>query len=179
VLRLRDARAARRDAAIFGLGNPILSDDAVGMVVARALHGEVADDQTDLVEASIAGLEVLDIISGYDKVIVIDAIRTRDGEVGDLYQLSADDLISTPRLASPHDVDFGLALRIGREFQHAMPDEVVIYAIEVEDPYTFAEELTPRVAARVPEIVRTIRENEFTRDRGKVDCDTEATIDPK
>jgi hydrogenase maturation protease len=150
---------------IFGLGNPILSDDAVGMVVAREVHAHVADADTDLVEASVAGLEILDIVAGYDKVIVVDAIQTRAGRVGDLYELTPDDVISTPRLASPHDVDFGLALKMGKHFEQAMPKEVVIYAIEVADPFTFAEHLTPQVAARVPEIVRTIVDKEFRRGR--------------
>lgn len=146
---------------IFGLGNPILRDDAVGMVVARKLHEKVADPNTELVEASVAGLEILDIIGGFDKVIVIDAIRTREGKPGNLYRLSPDDIVSTPRLASPHDVDFGMALQLGKHFEHAVPKETVIYAIEVEDPFTFSEELTPRVAARVPDIVTTIYEAEF------------------
>ncbi len=148
---------------IFGLGNPIMRDDAVGLIVAREVHRRVGSDGIDLVEASVAGLGVLDIIAGYDKVVVIDAIQTRAGRVGDVYLLQPDDVISTPRLASPHDVDFGLALQLGRHLEQEMPEEVKIYAIEVADPRTFSEELTPEVAARVPAIVQRIIESEFTR----------------
>ncbi|MDA8217829.1 MAG: hydrogenase maturation protease [Dehalococcoidales bacterium] len=148
---------------IFGLGNPILSDDAVGLVVARAVHALVAHLGVEFVEASVAGLGVLDLIAGHDRVIVVDAIQTSGGSVGDLYELSPGDILSTPRLASPHDVDLGLALELGRHFELAMPEEVVIYAVEVADPYTFGEELTPRLAERVPEIVQTIVDREFGR----------------
>ncbi len=148
---------------IFGLGNPILCDDAVGLVVAREVHRRVGGADVDLVEASVAGLEILDIVAGYDKVVVVDAIQTRGGRVGDVYLLHPDDVASTPRLASPHDVDFGLALQLGRHFEREMPDDVRIYAVEVADPRTFGEELTPEVAARVPEIVQLIIDNEFAR----------------
>lgn len=157
--RLKDNPVLRT--LIFGLGNPILSDDAIGLVLAREVHARVGADRADLVEASVAGLEVLDIMSGYDHVVVIDAIQTKGGKPGDLYKLAPDDLVSTPRLASPHDVDFGLALKIGKQFDRAVPARVSIYAVEVEDPYTFGEALTPGVAARVPALVEAIVETEF------------------
>ncbi|MHB1004323.1 MAG: hydrogenase maturation protease [Chloroflexota bacterium] len=150
---------------IFGLGNPILRDDAVGLVVARGVYTRVGGPGTevDLVEASIAGLEILDIMAGYDKAVVVDAIQTAQGSPGALYRLSPDDLHTTPRLSSPHDVDFALALELGRQFGQHLPETVVVYAIEVLDPCTFGEELTPEVAARVPEIVQAIVAAEFGR----------------
>jgi len=146
---------------ILGLGNPILRDDAVGMVVARAVHATVASPDVALVEAAVAGLEALDIIAGYDRVIVIDAIQTAAGAPGDLHRLSPDDLSTSTHLTTPHDVDFSLALELGRHWGRPLPAEITIYAVEVADPYTFAEELSPEVAARVPEIVRTIVAREF------------------
>lgn len=148
---------------ILGLGNPILTDDAVGMVVARAVHARVGGPDTDLVEASVAGMDVLDIVSGYDKVVVIDAVKTRGGRAGDLHVLGPEDLAATPRLASPHDVDFGLALQLGQYLEKDMPREVRIYAVEVADACTFGEGLTPAVAASVPTIVQTIVDREFAR----------------
>lgn len=146
---------------IFGLGNPIVSDDGVGLVVARSLHARLPYGEADLVEASVAGLSVLDVISGYDRVIVVDAIQTRGGVVGSVHRLTPTDLTSTPRLSSPHDVDFAQAIELGKRFEQAMPAEVVIYAIEVADPWTFGEDLTPELAGKVPSIVDAIAEAEF------------------
>jgi hypothetical protein len=42
-----------------------------------------------------------------------------------------------------------------------MPAEITIYAIEVSDPWTYGEALTPAVAARVPAIVDAITAAEF------------------
>lgn len=150
---------------IFGLGNPIVSDDAVGLVVARAVHARVGAERADLVEAAVAGLGVLDLIAGYDKVVVIDAIQTKNGRPGDVYRLLPSDLRSTPRLSSPHDVDFAQALELGKHFEQDMPAAVTIYAIEVADPWTFSEALTPEVEAHVPAIVDAIVEAEFSDGR--------------
>lgn len=148
-------------ALIFGLGNPILSDDAVGLLVARMVHARVGSPDVDLVEASVAGLDIVDLIEGYDKVIIVDAIQTRGGRIGELYCLGSGDIVSTPRLASPHDLDLGETLALGAHLGQAMPAEVVVYAVEVADPFTFGEELSPVLQRHLPEIVSEIVIREF------------------
>lgn len=146
---------------IFGLGNPILSDDAVGLIVARMVHARVDNQGVELVEAATAGMDIIDLIEGYDRVILIDAIQTAEGSVGELYRLGPGDILSTPRLASPHDLDLGEVLALGSKLGQAMPAEVVIYAVEVADPYTFGEELTPELRGRLPQLVDEIVDREF------------------
>ncbi len=151
---------------ILGLGNPILRDEAAGMVVAREVHKIVAGPDIDVLEASVAGMELMDIMSGYGRVIIVDAIKTVGGHVGDLYEIAPADIETTPRLASPHDVDFGLVMKLGELLGQDMPKNVKIYAVEVADPYTFGEELTPEVARRIPDIVREIADKEFPKQPG-------------
>lgn len=155
---------------ILGLGNPILCDDAVGLIVARQVYESVRDKvrEVELVEASVAGLNILDIVQGYDKVVVVDSIQTKDGTVGDLYEVGLDDIRVTPRLKSPHGIDFALAIEMGKAFGVQMPAVVRIYAVEVEDPFTFSEEPTPRVQAAIPRIVAAIASAEFGDDGARV-----------
>jgi hydrogenase maturation protease len=147
---------------IFGLGNPILTDDAIGWEVARRVYDALADPDSVLAQEAIAGLECLDLISGYDKVIIIDAIQTKGGQVGNVYKLSLDDLKATARLSSPHDVDLGLACQLGQALNVPMPAEIKIYAVEVADPYSFGEELSPPLKEALPNIVSTIIAEEIS-----------------
>ncbi len=55
------------------MGNPILSDDGVGLHIARALDGRFAG--TDVRTSALIGLGLLDIVADYDQVFVIDAIQ--------------------------------------------------------------------------------------------------------
>lgn len=146
---------------LFGLGNSILSDDAIGLVVARRVHEILGQERADLVEASVAGMDVVDLVAGYEKVVIIDAITTGDGEVGRLYWLGPDDILSTPRLASAHDMSLGESLALGRRLGLPMPDEVVVCVIEVLDTFTFGETLSPEVARLVPQIVSAIVHAQF------------------
>ncbi|MCL5960878.1 MAG: hydrogenase maturation protease [Chloroflexi bacterium] len=139
---------------ILGLGNPILTDDAIGWHVARRVFESIGDENYELAEAAVAGLGILDLIAGYDKVIIVDAIQTKRGRVGDVYALTLDDLRLTPRLTSPHDVDFTLAFRLGQALDVPLPRKIKIYAVEVADPYSFGEELTALLQKAVNTIVQ-------------------------
>jgi hypothetical protein len=48
-------------------------------------------------------------------------------------------------------------LALGRQLGLAMPEQVRIFAIEVEDPFTLGTSLTPALQAALPGIVSRIR----------------------
>ena len=128
---------------VLGLGNPILTDDGVGIKVIRALKPRVNDPQVTLYESSVGGLNLLDVLVGYDRAIIVDAIQTRGGTAGDVYHLSADDFKPCLHVSSAHSVDFATALVLGRKIGLRLPKDITIVAIEVQDVTTFGEECTP------------------------------------
>lgn len=142
---------------VLGIGNPILGDDGVGYHVVQELTREVGgrSADVDIEEACIGGLRSLDLIVGYDKVVLVDAIKTDRGEAGEIYKLEPEDFTGTVHLgASAHDTNLATAIRIGNEFATAqMPKEIVIFAIEVEEVAAFTEEMTEKVRKAVPKVV--------------------------
>lgn len=58
---------------ILGLGNPILTDDAIGIRIAQKLKEK--KPKLEVIETSEAGMALLDLITGYDKFIIIDSMR--------------------------------------------------------------------------------------------------------
>jgi hydrogenase maturation protease len=142
---------------ILGLGNPILSDDGVGNRVAQELEDKVAQRQdVTVMETSMSGLSLIDLLAGYDKAIIVDAIQTAEGKVGQIYRLTSDAFNNTRHVSSPHDVNFATALELGNKLGIAMPKQIVIFAIEVDDICNFGEEFTPRVKQAIPKCVKTI-----------------------
>ena len=140
---------------VLGLGNTILSDDGVGVYVARALREELAG-AADVVEAELAGLDLLEMLAGYERAVIIDAIELDGEDPGSVFRLAPDDLKITPRLASFHDIDIVTALALGERLGIEMPFEVVIYAVQVEDALTIGERCLPAVAAVMPSLVSEI-----------------------
>jgi hydrogenase maturation protease len=135
---------------ILGLGNPILCDDGVGPAVARELAGKLDPQEATVIEASLGGLNLLDLLVGYEKVIIIDAIKTEGGRAGQIHRLDLSSLTTTRHTTSVHDVDLVTALELGKKLKLAMPSRIDIFGIEVADTERFSEECTPAVAAAVP-----------------------------
>ena len=72
---------------ILGIGNDILTDDGVGPRLCDFLKEEFKNTSVNFEKLNVGGLEVLEFIQGYQTVIFIDAIKTLDGRVGDVYFL--------------------------------------------------------------------------------------------
>lgn len=141
---------------ILGLGNSILSDDGVGPQVAKELEGRLDPQEVTVLEGSLGGLSLLDLLAGYDRAIIIDAIETRGGKAGQIYRLDVAALDATRHVASPHDVNFATALELGKRLGMALPQKIDIFAVEVADTGTFGEKCTPEVQKAIPHCVEMI-----------------------
>ena len=138
---------------VLGLGNPIHGDDGVGNQIAEILKSEVSIPEVTVVEASSSGLDLLGLIEGNERVIIIDAIQTKRGEVGQIYRLSLDDFATPRHFSGAHSVDFVTAVELGNRLGLTLPREIIIFAIEVADVTSFSEEFTPEVQRAIPEVV--------------------------
>jgi hydrogenase maturation protease len=144
---------------VLGLGNPILSDDGVGIRVAQEVREKLNDPQVTVAETSGAGLSLLDSIVGYDKVILIDAIQTKEGQAGQVYRMGTEDFPSAKYFPSPHQINLLTALELGKILNLAMPQEITIFAVEARDITSFSEKCTPEVEKAIPEVVKMVLED--------------------
>ena len=143
---------------VLGLGNPILTDDGIGIHVVRALAAQWSGVGVDFEEASVGGLRLLEVIAGYDRLILVDAIQTPEGRPGQIHRLAAGALVASLHAGSTHDFSFQGALAWGRRLGMALPSDeaITIIAVEAEDVLTFGEALTPAVAAALPGAVDAV-----------------------
>jgi hydrogenase maturation protease len=141
---------------LLGLGNDILTDDAVGLHVVRQLRPMlVGRASIDIRETTEMGLALLDFITGYRAVVIVDSIQTGKAPPGFLHELDASALNQlTGR--TPHFVGVSETLALGRQLGLAMPEQVKIFAIEVEDPFTLGTDMTPALQSALPGIIERI-----------------------
>jgi hydrogenase maturation protease len=141
---------------ILGLGNSLLCDDGVGICVAAELKNRVDRPEITVMETGVAGLSLLDLLIGYDRAIIIDAIQTVGGKAGQIYRLDPKAFDTALHTASSHGIDFTTALEFGKKLGLPIPQEIVILAIEASDVSTFNEECTPEVKQAVPACVEMV-----------------------
>jgi hydrogenase maturation protease len=142
---------------VLGLGNPLLTDDGVGLRVARALRARLTGRPDVVVEEDYwGGLRLMERMVGYDRSIVIDA-SCGGGEPGTIRCLRVEEM-PTQHTASAHDATLATALCFGHRVGAALPDtdDVLVVAVEAADVTSFGEECTPQVDAAIPRAVETV-----------------------
>ena len=129
---------------LLGLGNDILTDDAIGLLVVRQLHRNFGSHPSiDFHDTTEMGLALL------------DSIQTGRAEPGFLHEVDPVTLKDLSR-RTPHFLGLGETLAPGRQLGLAMPKRVKIFAVEVEDPFTLSTQMTPKLQAALPVIVERI-----------------------
>jgi len=155
---------ARRSPLVLCLGNDILRDDGVGWAIAGALEQSVPQPPTPspqpppfvVKRSALSGFYLLDELTGWDRVLVVDAVRTGQHPPGTVLSFPFEAL-GTEEGPSPHAVGLPTVIRLGRQSGVPLPSWIHIVAIEAEDMESFVEGLTPAVEAAVPEAVAAIR----------------------
>lgn len=143
----------------LGIGNDILCDDAIGPKIVYRLKKDLGDNNRFFFHtAAVGGLEVLEYIKEYKRVIIIDAIMTRDGIPGTIYFLSPEHFKETLHLSSFHDVNFLTALEIGKRLNINIPEIIDIIAIEIVEDREFSNDFSPVIQEKYEEIYSTVLE---------------------
>jgi hydrogenase maturation protease len=146
----------QKDLLILGLGNCVLGDDRVGLEVARLVYERLPAGTASFSEASVGGIELLHVLEGYQRVVIVDALKPGRLAPGDVQEIPVSELQSCYSPMTPHNAGLFTALDFGRACGLCMPTEVRIFGIGVEDPFSFSEECTPTVADAIPNAVDVI-----------------------
>jgi hydrogenase maturation protease len=140
---------------VLGLGNDIAGDDAVGVLVARALREDL-DGLADAVESSASGMALIEVLAGYDRVVVVDAVRTGRYEPGEILEMGLSEL-GPVRAPSLHQAGLPELAAVAGRLGLTFPERTVVLAVEVVDPYTIGAAMSDPVRRVLPELTRRVR----------------------
>lgn len=153
---------------VIGLGNPILGDDGVGWVVAEKVRAlldgnyskEYASGMVEVDCAALGGLSLMERITGYDRVVIIDAMSTGSQPLGSVRSLLLRDLadLSSGHTTAVHDTSLRNALNIGRSMNISLPEDenIHVVAIEANVVQEFSETLSKPVSAAIQAAVDAV-----------------------
>jgi hydrogenase maturation protease len=142
------------------MGNPILRDDGVGLRLTAEIRAcsVACSDLVTVSDCTVGGLSLLDVVAGFDRLIVLDSIKTAGGKPGSWYYFRGSSLQETMNLSNVHDANFATTLELGRRMGMKLPadDDIHVFAVEVADNLSFAESLTPELEEALPEVADEI-----------------------
>ena len=141
---------------VIGVGNAWRGDDAVGLLVARRLKADQLP-QVQIAECRATVTAVQEAWKDAAGVIVVDAVVS-GGRPGAIYRFDAHGAgvpVQLSRSLSSHGWGVAEALALGNVFQE-LPPWLIIYGIEGKN-FGPGQEVSPEVAAAIPEAARRIR----------------------
>lgn len=97
-------------------------------------------------------MALLDVIVGYDALVIIDTIAKAEPQTGRIRLLEAADVRDPPG-PSPHYVSIPQALTIGRQLGLRVPNRIKIVAVEGRDIYRLGEGLSEDMSRCLPAVV--------------------------
>jgi len=154
------AQANKLETLLIGMGNPILTDDSIGVRLAQTISRRLGPvpGLSVMEECSVGGLNILEVAAGYDRWIIFDSIKTTTANPGYWFRFNADSLKNTMNLTNVHDINLAAALLLGRQLGFKLPgnSEIHIFAVEVLDNITFSEQLSPPLTEAFPCLVEEI-----------------------
>ncbi len=124
--------------AIMGFGNPVRSDDGIGMYVIEELQKIIGDsDNINIFDMGTAAFEVLFGLKGHSKIIMVDAVINTNEPVGTLFKVPAEEVLRAPEndpMVFLHGMKWDQALSYAKKIlTDSYPEDIQVYLIAVEN----------------------------------------------
>ena len=141
---------------VLGIGSPLICDDGVGFKVVDEIAAMNIPD-LDLDQQSVSGLDLIEIMMDYKKVVVVDAIVTEKYPAGTVMLLQPEDFKNALHGTNPHEVNIHMAIELGKRLSpERMPTDIQFVAVEVNDVWTVTDIMTEDVEKAVPAVVQAV-----------------------
>jgi hydrogenase maturation protease len=139
---------------LVGLGNPILGDDGIGPRLARDLAAghQGRDGLEVLSDGPAAGLDLVERLAGYARVILVDAFAAPDLPPGTLLRTDASALSPAATTSHVHAMELAAALEVGRRVGLSLPpaSEIHVLGVVARATDSFSETLSPELERAYP-----------------------------
>jgi len=151
------SKTAKERILVLGVGNLLMGDEGVGIHAARELMERTLPPHVEVIDGGTAGLDLLHIMEGYQKVLIIDAVDVEE-EPGAILRFSPQDVTS-------QDSDFPMSLHQTEvlkvlEFAAYVGQElppVVIFGVQPET-MEWSLDLSPRLQAQLVSLLAAVEE---------------------
>jgi len=134
---------AKNEYCVIGLGNPLLSDDAIGLIAVEMARERYLSHLSNVtfIQNTSGGFDLLYDMIGYKGTLIIDSVNTGKKESGFCHEYSLNDIYqcNQPRLIDSHGLNINTICDIGKKCGYIMPEDIRIIGIEGRDFFTFSD----------------------------------------
>lgn len=136
---------------VIGIGNTLMGDDGVGVVVAEALASRDHGADVNVTIGYTAGMALMPAVQDAEHVIIIDAMDAGEAP-GSVFRFDAE-AVGLPQLRSTtsHGVGVPQLVAAARLLGNCAP--FTVFAVQVGDIMCGPDTLSPQVREALPDIV--------------------------
>jgi hydrogenase maturation protease len=123
----------RKDVVVIGLGNPLLSDEGIGVHLIRKLsENQDKFPFVEFIDAGTGGMTVLHLIANRKKAVIIDCVKMGK-KPGTIKQFEPADVQTAKKMMhfSLHEADILRIIELSRQLGEC-PGQIVIFGVEPE-----------------------------------------------
>jgi hydrogenase maturation protease len=150
---------------VLFLGNSIFADDKIGLVLGEMLKPMLESEGHEVEILEKTGFSLIDHLENRRDAVIVDSVKTGKHKVGEIVTVKPEDFQQYAPLTS-HYVGIPEALKMMMQLDLNPPEQVHIFGIEVEDPYTISEEMSQKLTVRLDELSEEIHKNVLSIARG-------------
>ena len=154
-------KAPPKHVVVLGVGNVLLSDEGVGVHVAKQLMEMDLPPGVEVIEGGTHGFRLMNVVTEADRLIVVDAVKG-GAPPGSIYRFGIEDAPSYPDAYKTSVHQIGILEVIHLSELVGQTPETIIIGVEPKS-VAMGMELSPEVGAKVPRIIELVFE-EIKRD---------------
>ena len=150
-------KGPRERILVLGVGNLLMGDDGVGIHAVRELVKRTLPPGVDVVDGGTAGLDLLRLMEGYAKVVIIDAVDAGE-EPGAILRFTPEDITTqtVDFAVSLHQTELLKVLELATCVGQSLPP-IVVYGVQLME-MAWSTELSPAVQDQLTPLVEAVLE---------------------
>jgi len=141
---------------VLGFGSDALSDDGLPVRLVHDLESFLNPDKFDFETSPVGGLELLELMKGYEKAFLIDTQLSSRKKPGEISLFTPEHFEETFHLSSQHDLSFLDTIRLAKEMDIPFPKEIHILAIEIVENKRLSFEFSKEIESIYKEVLTSI-----------------------
>ncbi|MDI9609780.1 MAG: hydrogenase maturation protease [Archaeoglobales archaeon] len=135
------------------MGNPIYSDDRIGLIVGEKLKEKLEAEGFEVKILERMGYTLIDYIAGHETVFVVDSIK---GKVGEIVLIDNLEDLKIRFSKSPHYAGLPETIELMKALNLSVPKKLVVIGIGVKNPYTISEKMSPELELMLESIASEV-----------------------
>jgi hydrogenase maturation protease len=141
---------------VLGVGNLLLSDEGVGVHVAKKLMETELPPGVQVVEGGTDGFRLMNVVTEADRLIIVDAVKGGEAP-GSIYRFDIKDAPTYPDAYKTSVHQIGILEVVHLSELVGKTPETVIIGVEPRS-LDMGMELSPEVEAKLPRIIELVFE---------------------